>query len=68
MVCICKSINTSYQCMCLLKYIDPPVSDGLTDHPRVPTAFLIFTIMATVIFLFVAMAVIVFIVLLRNHK
>ena len=54
--------------MCLLYIIDPPVSDGLIDHPQVPAALLIFTVMATVIFLFASIAAIIFSVLLRNHR
>ena len=54
--------------MCLLYVIDPPVSDGLIDNPQVPAAFLIFTIMATVIFLFASIAAIIFSILLRKHK
>ena len=48
--------------------LDPPVLDGLIDHPQVPDALLIVMIVATVIFIFVAMALIIFSVSLRNHK
>ena len=47
---------------------DPPVSDGLTDYQYIPAGFLIFTIVATIIFMLIAMALIIFSVALRNHK
>ena len=54
--------------MCLLYVIDPPVSDGLIDHPQVSVVLLIFTIVATVAFLVVSMAATIFSVILRNHR
>ena len=48
--------------------IDPPTSDGLIDHPQVPTALLVFVIVAAIIFMSVTVAVIVFIVALREHR
>lgn len=50
------------------KLIDPPTSDGLTDHPQVSTGLLIFITMATVIFTSVAMTLIILAIALRKNK
>ena len=50
------------------KFIDPPTSDGLIDHPQVPTGLLIFVTIATVIFVSIAITLMIFAIALRKNK
>ena len=67
MVCIRICISNLCSTYLLIE-LDAPPSDGLIDHPQVTDGLLIFTIIATVIFIAISIALIVLTIALRKNK
>ena len=66
---VCIYVNNLYTQTVSIELDTPPSeSDGLIDHPQVSDALLIFTVVATVIFISIAVMLIVFTIALRKNK